>query len=147
MVQRPSTFDSFDNGTGVQSNARIYINHNKRLDVMKLCKCYFDCTVLDCSKWPLCNLESQLRGTFPDNICDIWKHISSFYPSATSKVTVYFQTHLLHWSCPPHIYAYLEAQGSESLSFWMPSARRAKFVKPRTVIQKISYQTTWSSLI
>ena len=52
---------------------------------MKLCRSYFDYTVLDCSTWPMYNVESELRGISPDNICDIWKHISSFYPNTNLK--------------------------------------------------------------
>jgi len=86
----PSTFDSFDNETCVQSNEWIYIKRHKRLDFVTLCRSYFAYPLRDCSKWPLCNLESELRGTFPNNICHTFKHISSFYPSAISKELIYF---------------------------------------------------------
>jgi len=36
-------------------------------------------SLLDCSKWPMYNFEAELQSTFPNKICDIWKHISVFF--------------------------------------------------------------------
>jgi len=37
----PSTFDSLDNETGVQSTEWIYVKRHKRLDFVTLCISYF----------------------------------------------------------------------------------------------------------